>query len=570
MVFPGPLGYLHRAVNGSVGPRGVRFVPLGGLGEVGMNCFALEQDDGILVVDCGITFPSEDLGIEVLHPDFSYLNENAERISGVFLTHGHEDHIGALPYLLEEIETTVWGPAHALGLARRRIEEHDFDEDDVRFETAVPGKRYRVGPFEVEPVRVAHSICEATALCIRTRGGTLLHTGDFNFDPTPPDGEPTDEARLKALGDQGIDLLLSDSTNVDVPGEGGSERGVGAALERIVAGARARVFVALFASNVQRLMLLGEIARKTGRRLCLLGRSLLVNHEIASEIGRLRWPSDLLIGPEQARGWPRDRLLVLAGGTQAEPASAMRRLAAGTHRDLSIEPGDTVVVSARVIPGNERAISGMLTDLLRLGALVHTRVSDPQVHTSGHATRLEQQRMLELTRPRCFLPVHGTLHHLSRHAELAHSRDVGSVLVVENGTTAVLESGKLRLGGTVRAGAVSIAQGGEPLDPDTLRRRAELGRSGLVTVAAAVDAGGHVVAGPSVVARGIPGVDADGWSQRALAAEVVRALERVMGRRNPGDAAEEVRRAVRRKLEEIAGVRPVIDVHLLGPGARRD
>ncbi len=551
----------------TVGPRAVRFVPLGGLGQIGMNCFALEQDDGILVVDCGVSFPSDDLGVDVLHPSFEWLNQNADRISGVFLTHGHEDHIGALPYLLEELEVTVWGPRHAVALAQHRCDEHELGPDDVRFENVVPGKSYRVGPFEVEPIRVAHSIVEATALCIKTRGGTVLHTGDFNFDPTPPDGEPTDEARLRALGDAGIDLMLSDSTNVDVHVAGSSEKDVGEALDGLVGKTSGAVFIALFASNVQRLMLLGDIARRSNRRICLLGRSLLVNHEIATEIGRLHWASGLLVNPEQARGVPRDQLLVLAGGTQAEPTSAMRRLAAGTHRDLAIQPGDTVILSSRIIPGNDRPVFDMMADLLRTGARLHSRITDPLVHTSGHATRAEQKRMLELVRPRCFVPVHGTLHHLMRHAELATEHGVEHAFVVENGETAVLEHGKLRRGDDVPAGIVNVAQGGEPLEPDTLRRRAEMGRSGLVTVAAVLDTTGHVVAGPSVTLRGIPGVDGDGWAERAVAGDVARALERMVGRRSPGtDRAEEVRRAARRRLEEIAGARPVIEVHLLEGG----
>src|SRR3954463_3316797 len=296
----------------------IRIVPLGGLGEIGMNCFALEQADGIVIVDCGAAFADDDVGIDVWHPDFTWLLEQRERIHGLFLTHGHEDHVGALPYLLSELDLPVWGPPHALEIAKRRLAEHQFSSAELDLREARAGQEYQVGPFAIEPVRVAHSIVEASALHFRTAAGNVLHTGDFNFDPDPPDGEPTNEARLTELGDQGISLLLSDSTNIDVPVRSGSERGVGHALEELVQAAPARVVIAMFASNIQRLILLGEIAQRSGRKLCLLGRSLETQAAIARQIGRLSWPSDLVVASDQASSVPRERLLVLAGGTQAE------------------------------------------------------------------------------------------------------------------------------------------------------------------------------------------------------------------------------------------------------------
>ena len=269
------------------GPACVRIVPLGGLGEIGMNCLAVEQQDGILVVDCGTTFPQDDLGVDVIHADFSWLMERAQRVSGVFLTHGHEDHIGGVPHLLAELDVPVWGPPHALGLVRRRLLEHEFRREELRLRPGVAGHSYEVGPFTVEPVRVAHSIVDSTALRIRTRGGIVLHTGDFNFDPEPPDGEPSDEARLRAIGDEGVGLMLSDSTNIDETGSGGSERQVGAVLEKLISASPARVFVSMFASNIHRLMMLGEIARRQGRKLCLLGRSLRTQVDVAHEVNRL-------------------------------------------------------------------------------------------------------------------------------------------------------------------------------------------------------------------------------------------------------------------------------------------
>ena len=544
----------------------LRIVPLGGLGEIGMNCLALEQSDGILVVDAGTSFPHDDLGIDVFHPDFSWLTQRAERVAGVFITHGHEDHIGALPYLLDRLEVPVYGPPHALRLAKRRLAEHDFASHELDLNEVHAGSLTRVGPFEVEPVRVSHSIVEASALCISTAEGFVVHSGDFNFDMDPPDGEPTDVARLEAIGGRGVELLLSDSTNVDSAERPGSERAVGVALERIISHAPARVVVALFASNIQRLILLGGIAQRTGRKLCLLGRSLSAQREVATAIGRLAWPSNLVVAPEDLASVPRHRQLVLAGGTQAEPNSAMSRLAAGTHSLLALAEGDSVVFSSRVIPGNERVVLAMMNDLLRRGVALHTRFSDPDVHTSGHAGRSEQRRMLELVAPRAFLPIHGTLAHLRRHAELARELGVGEALVVENGQAVryCRESG-LRLDGRVPSGAVAVGDGGEPLSAETLRRRAELGRSGIVCVSILVDESGEPEQAPSVMARGVPAIDGDDSALRSIARDVLGAISRVRGWRGV-DLEDEARRAARRRVADLSGARPVVEVVLVRRG----
>jgi ribonuclease J len=539
----------------------VRLIPLGGLGEIGMNCLVIEDRGKSVIVDCGAGFPEDDLGVDVIHPDFSYVLEHKDRLTGIFLTHGHEDHIGALPYLLADLELPVWGPPHALGMARRRLHEHGFGPNELDFRTAIAGQSYAVGPFEIEPVRVAHSIVEASALAIRTSAGVILHSGDFNFDPDPPDGEPTDEQRLRELGDAGIGLLLSDSTNIDVPERAGSERSVAQALERLIEAAPARVVVALFASNIQRLMLLGEIARRTGRKLCLFGRSLEAQVAVAKEIGRLSWLSDLLVAADDVRELKRERVLVLAGGTQAEKHSAMRRLADGLHPLLSLEQGDTVILSSRVIPGNDRPVIGMINALYRRGLTVHTRITEPGVHTSGHAGRSEQRRMLELTRPRCFMPVHGTLHHLLRHAELGRSLGVASTVVVENGSVVGFDGQHASKIDEVKHGRVPIAMGGEPLSVENLQRRQELGRSGIAFVALVVD-GRRLLAPPSVSTRGIPNVDGDEAALRSLALEAARAVEQFREGRGI-ELGEHVRRTVRRKIEDLSGTRAIVEVSLL-------
>jgi ribonuclease J len=549
-------------VSSALEPDAIRLVPLGGLGEIGMNCLAIEQQDGIFIVDCGTAFPHDDHGVELLHPDFTWLFDRAEKIHGIFLTHGHEDHIGALPFLLAEIDAPVWGPPHALGLVRRKLAEYDFELDELDLLRADAGRTYEVGPFVVEPVRVAHSIVEATALRIATRAGTILHTGDFNLDPNPPDGEPTDERRLSVLGAGGVDLMLSDSTNIDTAERPGSERGVVAALERIIADAPHRVFIGMFASNMQRLMMLPEIARNTGRKICILGRSLSTQVEVGSEIGRLHFPSDLRISPEEAASFPRQGLIVLAGGSQAESGSALRRLAAGTHPTLSIDPDDTVVLSSRIIPGNERPVFEMMNDLLRRGVRLHTRATDPDVHTSGHAGRSEQARMLELVRPRAFLPVHGTLSHLRSHAELARSLGVSDVLVVENGVAIVFDGTGLREEGPVPHGKVPVAIGGEPLRGETLQRRVDLGRRGVALVSLIIDGRDRLVGPPEVTTRGVPRVDDDSYALRAVARDVVETYERVHHYRGI-DLVDELRRAARRRLQDLSGTKPVVEIHLL-------
>ncbi|HEX6271781.1 MAG TPA: ribonuclease J [Polyangiaceae bacterium] len=537
----------------------IRLVPLGGLGEIGMNCLALEQRDGIVVIDCGVGFPESDLGIDIIHPDFEWLFERAARVHGVFLTHGHEDHIGALPYLLRELDVPVWGPPHALGLVRRRLAEHDFAPGDVDLREALAGRTYDVGPFSIEPVRVAHSIVEASALRLGTAAGTVVHTGDFNLDPDPPDGEPTDEARLGAIGDAGVSLLLSDSTNVDVPERPGSERGVAEAVERIVERATGRVVIALFASNVQRLITFGEMAERLGRKLCLLGRSLDAHATVAREIRRVRWRSDLVVPAAVAEKMPRESLLVLAGGTQAEHGSAMRRLSLGVHPELKLQAGDTAIFSSRAIPGNERVVFTMMNDLLRLGVNVHSRATDPEVHTSGHPGRSELERMLALVRPRCFLPVHGTLHHLMRHAELANDLGIERTAVIENGTPVVCDGRSLVKEPAVRHGKVLVAKGGEPLSDEALRGRAELGRAGIVVVTFHFDAARSELSAVRVVARGVPAVTGNAAAVRGLELATARAAATFRAGRGLG-IEDVVRRAVRRAVEDLSGTRPVVEV----------
>jgi len=534
---------------------------LGGLGEVGMNCLALEQRGELLIVDCGVTFDGRGLGVDVIHPDFSALEPYRDRIAGVFITHGHEDHIGALPYLLARFDVPVWAPRYALGLIRERLAEHEkaghATAGNAKLHEATVRGLYRVGSFWVEPIRVTHSIADATALAIKTDAGTVVHTGDFKFDPSPPDGERFDLDRIDELGAEGVALLFSDSTNIDASGETGSERGVGDSLHRIAAKAEGAVVVAMFASNVHRLRMLGEIARHTKRRIVLLGRSVETHARVARETGYLDWPSDLVHPAERARELPRNQVLAIVSGTQGEARGAFARIARGEHPSFELAQGDTVVLSARTIPGNDVQVFAVLSDVLRRGVDLRTWIHDRAVHVSGHAHRIEQKRMLELVRPRAFVPVHGTLHHLMRHADLAREVGVANVCVAENGDVVTLEETGLAKTGHVPTGRVHCVEG-RPVSPAQLRERIVLAAEGVVAVTLVRREGADEVL---VTSRGV--LD-EAASAPILAAARREALSALSDPTANADAAEAVRLAVRRAFQRATGMKPVTIVTVVG------
>jgi ribonuclease J len=544
--------------------RAVRVIPLGGLGEIGMNALALVSDGEAIVVDCGVTFDDRGLGVDVVHADFSALD--SFRVRGVVLTHGHEDHIGALPYFLKRFDVPVWGPPYALGLVRERLAEHEVLAWAKLFETT-PRAPFDVGPFLVEPVRVTHSIADATALAIGTPAGTIVHTGDFKFDEDPVDGEAFDEERLRAIGDGGVALLLSDSTNVDARGDAaGGERGVGEAMREIVETAEGAVVVAMFASNVHRLKMLGEIARATNRRIVILGRSIQTHSRVAHATGYLDWPGDITWPAERAGELPRDRFLGIATGTQGETRAALARLARGEHSAIDLGKGDTVILSSRVIPGHEPEVYDLMGDLIRRGVQLRTWISDRGVHVSGHAHAGEQRRMIDLVRPRAFAPLHGTLHHLHRHAELARSSGVANVVILENGDVGVLDEHGLRKDGRVTTGRVHRWAGRE-LAPSVLRERAAIAEEGVAMVVVSVDARGEIVGEVSVATRGVVGDDASNALLEAArndALAAVRALPLAAGVPR-GDSAivEAARLAVRRVFSRALGFKPVTVVQVV-------
>jgi ribonuclease J len=526
-----------------------------------MNCLVIEQGGDVLLVDCGVTFDDRGLGVDVIHPSFDALEPFRGRIRGLFLTHGHEDHLGAVPHFLQRFDVPVWGPRYSLELLRERAQEHEI----LRYARLVPVRpreTYAVGPFTVEPIRVTHSTVDATALAIDTAAGVVVHTGDFKFDDTPPDGEAFDVDRLRALGDGGVSLLMSDSTNVDVANASGSEADVGLALGRLVAEARARVVIGLFASNAHRLRMLVEIARATGRRIVPLGRSVSTHARVAERTGYLVWPEGLVLAPEQAVDLPRERILGIATGTQGEPNAALARLARAEH-PFRLDEGDLVIFSSRVIPGHEREVSLLEAAFLRRGIRVITRASESGVHTSGHASRSEQRRMIDLVRPRSFVPLHGTLHHLARHAELAREVGVGDTLVLENGDVGLLGTANRGLArdGSWPSGRVHLGFG-KAVAGETLKERSTLAAEGVVFVAVPVKAGGELAGHVELAARGVPG----GANLEQLLALAALEAERAAAEATRPDEAvtkDAVRLAVRRVIGRVVGYKVGVVVTLL-------
>ncbi len=536
----------------------VRIVPLGGLGEIGRNCLLLEQGDDALMIDCGVSFPTSDYGVALYHPRFEHVL--SRRLSGVVLTHGHEDHAGALPYLARALgrRLAVWGTPHALRVAEARLTEAFGDAPAVaRMVAVAPGSRFEVGPFRVETIPMTHSIPQATALCIDTAAGRIVHSGDFKLDDDPLDGVKSDEARLRQIGDEGVALLMSDSTNVFREGRTASERVVADALMRHVADCPQAVVVGLFSSNLYRMDAAARAAAAHGRKLCLLGRSMRMHADIGRALGLLKWPSDWLVHPEIAAEMPRREVLFLASGTQGETRGALRRLASATHSDIRLEPGDVVLLSSRIVPGNERNVYGMIDDLLGFGVDVRWSATDAALHVSGHACRDEQRALLSWIRPAAFIPLHGTRAHLSRHAALAREAGVAEVLTLLDGEVAELSAEGLALAGAAVAGAVAVARE-RTLSEEVLRQRRQLARSGVIFVA---------LAGPDDVAVSARGLadDVDVVEQLRRAARAAAAAESARtGSREK--IREAVRIAVRHRAHELLDDRPPVDVVVLGRG----
>lgn len=483
----------------------VRIIPLGGLGEIGMNMTLLETEEDLLVIDAGLMFPEEEmLGIDLVLPEVTYLLEQRDKVRGIVLTHGHEDHTGCLPYLLPQLPVPIHGTPLALGFVQDKLREFGLDRTaDLRRIRA--GDSLRLGQLTLEFIRVSHSIPDGVAVAARTPAGVIVHSGDFKFDQTPVDGELTDFRRFAELGEQGVLALLSDSTNATREGVTPSESAIGQTLQPIFRTAPRRIIVACFASHIHRIQQVLDVAAGLGKKVAVNGKSMAANTRIAAELGYLRVPEDTLVRLEDLKRFPPDQGVIITTGSQGEPLSAVARMAVGEHKQIEIQPGDTVIFSARVIPGNETSIARTINHLLRRGAEVITEEVVPGVHVSGHPSQEELKLMLNLTRPRFFVPVHGEYRHLHSHAQLA--RRVGvppeRIFLLENGDVLELTP---TWGGVVRkvaAGRVFVdGKGVGDVGDTVLRDRQHLAQDGMVVVVIGFDKAGTVVAGPDIVSRG--------------------------------------------------------------------
>jgi ribonuclease J len=541
----------------------IRLIPLGGLGEIGLNMMLLESGDELVAIDCGLMFPdpAEMPGIDYVLPDFSYALGKRAGFRAVILTHGHEDHVGALPYLLRAAPVPVYGTPLTLALVAERLREHGLlDGADLR--PLRPRERVDVGPFRVEPIRVTHSIADGIGLAIDTPVGTIVHTGDFKLDPSPIDGEPPDYRRFAELGEQGVLVLCSDSTNGDRPGHTRSELDVGRALRERFAGATGRIVVATFASHIHRIQQVLWLAAEQGRRVALVGMSLERNVAVAAEVGQLAVPAGVVLPLEDLVRLPPDRQVILSTGSQGEPNSALSLMAAGEHRAVQIGQGDLVIISARVIPGHERAVGRVINALLRLGAEVLYE-DNAFVHVSGHASQEDLKLMLSLTRPRYFVPVHGEYRHLLNHAQLAGSVGLGpdQIFLVEDGTGVEVTKTAARVVGRYPVGRILVdGKGVGDIGAVVLRDRQLLAQDGLVAVALAMDRDGALVAGPAIASRGFVYVK----ESEALLDELRAAIVEALGRRPAAapldrDAvAALVRTAVRQFINQRFQRKPVV------------
>lgn len=544
----------------------LQVIPLGGLGEFGMNCLALRYADDIIVIDAGMMFPdAELLGVDIVTPDFSYLEEHRDMVRALILTHGHEDHIGGVPFLLSEINVPVYGTDFTLALVERRLEEHEM-ADQARLHRIKPGERITLGSFEVHFIHVTHSIVQSVALAIRTPLGVIVHTGDFKIDPTPTDNELFDLHSLAEYGKRGVLLLLSDSTNVDRPGYTPSERAVLPRFEEIFNRAPRRIVVTCFASSVHRIQQILDIAHASGRKVGFIGRSMLSYTEIAHTLGLLRIPDNLLLRPQDIMGAPPHRVVAVVSGTQGEPMSAMSRVAVDNHKHLRLERGDLVVHSARIIPGNEKAIGRMMNHVARRGAEVVAGQMSPPVHVSGHASQEELKLLLNLVRPRYFVPIHGEYWQMSKHAALAsHLADYGleDTFVLETGQTLVIDDQGARRGDSVPVGRVCIDSGSidEVVEDMVIRDRRHLSEDGFLIPIIAIDKhSGRVEGLPEIVTRGFVSPEDRADLLAAARDVVVRTIENSSSeeRSDWGVIQEKIRADLKRFLNKQTQRRPLV------------
>nr|WP_276576441.1 ribonuclease J [Caldicoprobacter algeriensis] len=482
----------------------MKIIPLGGVNEIGKNMTVFEYGNDIIVVDCGVSFPEDDmLGVDLVIPDISYLLKNKDKVRGFILTHGHEDHIGALPYVLREMNVPVYGTRLTLGLVDIKLKEHGINK--AIFQTVKANDTLKLGAFTVEFIKTSHSIADSVALAIHTPVGVVVHTGDFKIDYTPIDGQVIDLAKFALLGKKGVLALLADSTNVERPGYTMSEKTVGQTFESIFADAPGRIIVATFASNIHRIQQIVNAAIKYGRKVCISGRSMANVVAVAMELGYLNIPKKTFIEVDKVDSYPNDKVVIITTGTQGEPMSALTRMAAAEHKKLEIIPGDLVIISATPIPGNEKLVYKVINQLFQRGAnVIYESLAD--VHVSGHACQEELKLIHTLVKPKFFIPVHGEFRHLKQHALLAESLGMpgDNIFLVDIGTVLELTHNSCRVAGTVTAGRVLVdGLGVGDVGNIVLRDRKHLSQDGLIVVVVTISREtGGVIAGPDIISRG--------------------------------------------------------------------
>lgn len=487
-----------------MGNSALSVIPLGGLEEIGLNMTVLEYGDDMIIIDAGLMFPEEDmLGVDFVIPDFTYILENRHKIRGVVLTHGHEDHTGALPFLLKEIDVPVYGTPLTLGLVRDKLKEHRLD--DAELVGIRPREIFTLGVFTIEPIRVTHSIVDGVALGITTPAGLVVHTGDFKLDPTPVDGQLMDFHRFSEFGERGTILLLSDSTNAEKGGFTYSEKEVRRAFEDIFAETKGRIIIATFASNIHRIQQAIDVAVMFGRKVILSGKSIVANAQIALDLGYLRIPKDTWLRLEDIKSLSDEQIVIITTGSQGEPMSVLSRIATDEHKTIKVKEGDVVILSAKIIPGNEHSIGRIINHLFRRGAnVLYEKVSD--IHVSGHASKEELKLMLNLVRPKFFMPIHGEHRHKVYHARLGEKTGIPreNIFIMENGDVLEIDDETARVAGTVTTGRIYVdGKGVGDVEDMVLRDRRRLAHDGFVIVLLSVEKlTGTITSGPDIISRG--------------------------------------------------------------------
>jgi len=545
--------------------KAIECIPLGGVGEFGMNCMAVRYDGEMILVDVGMGFPEESsYGVDVCVPDFSFLDVYAEDITAIVLTHGHEDHLGALPYVLKKFNVPVYCSHFTAGLAEHKLEEHDL-LGDVLLHRVEPRDTVEIGPFKIEFIRVSHSLVDCFSLAITTPAGTIIHTGDYKVDETPVIGEPIDLRTFRRYGQEGVLALLSDSTNATVPGRTPSERAVIPAFEEIFGEAEGRIFVAAFASSIHRLQIVFDVAQQFDRKVCVLGRSMIKNVEIAERLGYLDVHENEMVSLQQAKQLDDDEVVFLVTGSQGEPRAALMQLATQGYKGVSIGEGDTVVLSARIIPGNERAISRLIGDIYKRGATI---IDEKRrlIHVSGHASQEDIRILVEAVRPRFVVPIHGEYRMLYRQKEFIKNhlgyRDE-DIILIENGDVLELEPERAAVVEKREVKRTFIdGSGFEEIEHETVRERKQLAGDGVVTPVVTISGRtGALEVPPEIVARGVIGVDGNGEGFVRDMQRVVKETVEAATSAERGDTSllkERVRVELKRYIQKQTGSRPVI------------